>query len=72
MAHSHSLARAVPAARRPLLRRLFALAQLAHQRRALARLDNHLLRDIGLTRDMAEEEAQRAAWDVPAHWRTPL
>jgi uncharacterized protein YjiS (DUF1127 family) len=55
-----------------LLRRLFALALLSRQRRALARLDAALLKDIGLTQDEAAEEARRAIWDVPAHWRHPL
>ena len=48
------------------LRRLFALR---HQRRRLARLDDHLLADIGLTPDAARLEAERPLWDVPAHWR---
>ncbi|GHC13706.1 MULTISPECIES: DUF1127 domain-containing protein [Gemmobacter] len=72
MAQSQSLRRARPAPRQPLLRRLFALALLSRQRRALARLDAALLKDIGLTQDEAAEEARRAIWDVPAHWRHPL
>lgn len=72
MARSHTLHHTRTTARRPLLRRLFALVLLARERRALARLDSHLLRDIGLTRDDATEEARRAAWDVPAHWRHPM
>jgi uncharacterized protein YjiS (DUF1127 family) len=42
---------------------------LARSRRGLRRLDDHLLRDIGLTRQEAEAEASRAAWDAPSHWR---
>ncbi|MFN6924491.1 MAG: DUF1127 domain-containing protein [Tabrizicola sp.] len=42
---------------------------LARSRQALSRLDDHLLRDIGLTRDQAEAESRRRAWDVPAHWK---
>ena len=42
---------------------------IARSRRGLRRLDDHLLRDIGLTRQEAETEASRAAWDVPSHWR---
>ena len=37
-------------------------------RRALARLDAHLLRDIGISREDARREAQMAVWDVPATW----
>ena len=38
------------------------------QRRALTRLSDHLLADIGLTRAEAEREARRMLWDVPGHW----
>ena len=39
------------------------------QRRALTRLDDHLLRDIGITRDQAEAEANTPLWDAPRHWK---
>jgi uncharacterized protein YjiS (DUF1127 family) len=42
---------------------------VARERRALSRLDEHLLRDVGLTRDAARREANRDAWDVPERWR---
>ncbi|MEZ5722037.1 MAG: DUF1127 domain-containing protein [Paracoccaceae bacterium] len=42
--------------------------ELRRQRRALARLSDHLLTDVGLTRAEAEREARRALWDVPGHW----
>ena len=45
------------------------MASLRRQRKALARLDDMSLRDMGLTRAQAETEARRAAWDVPANWR---
>lgn len=35
------------------------------QRRALARLDDRALADIGLSRGQAEAEAARPLWDVP-------
>lgn len=67
-----SLSRRVPLARparRGLLARLFGLAALRRQRGRLAALDDHLLADIGVTRDQALQEAARPAWDAPAHWR---
>lgn len=46
-------------------------ARLVHaQRRALAQLSAAQLRDIGLTKDEAIAESQRAVWDVPHHWRS--
>ena len=36
----------------------------ARERRALARLDDRLLQDIGLTREQAEQEVMRPFWDV--------
>ena len=51
---------------------VFARLLLAHatwrQRRALARLDDAALRDIGVSRAQARSEVSRPAWDVPAHW----
>ena len=49
--------------------RIRQMVALATQRRNLARLDDHLLSDIGLTRHQARQEAQKKAWDVPASWR---
>lgn len=52
---------------------LFALLRqalaLRRSRARLGRLDDHLLRDIGLTRDDALAEAQRPLWDAPRLWR---
>lgn len=48
---------------------LFDRISLMRQRRRLASLDDHILRDIGLTREQAQAEAEIPAWDVPAHWR---
>jgi uncharacterized protein YjiS (DUF1127 family) len=50
-----------------LLRRLADLAALSLSRRALLRLDDHLLRDIGLTRPEAEAATARPAWATPPH-----
>lgn len=64
------LSRRLPGpSRRPLLSRLLHLAALRRNRSRLAQLDDHLLRDIGLTRDEARAEAERPVWDVPSHWR---
>jgi len=50
------------------LGRFVALMAFARSRRRLADLDDHLLRDIGLTRTQARWEAERPAWNAPAHW----
>jgi uncharacterized protein YjiS (DUF1127 family) len=42
--------------------RLGLLCQRASQRRALARLNDRLLRDIGLTREEADAEARKPFW----------
>lgn len=39
------------------------------QRRALRRLDDAALKDIGITRAQAIAEADLIFWDVPANWR---
>ena len=62
-----------PALRRPLLSGLItglgAMFSLHRQRARLAVLDDHALRDIGLSRAEAEREAGRPAWDAPKGWR---
>lgn len=47
---------------------LFDLIALYGQRRALTRLDDAALKDVGLSRKDALQEAGRPIWDVPAHW----
>lgn len=44
------------------------LVSLPRQRRALARLDARLLKDVGITRAQAEAEAARPIWDAPDIW----
>lgn len=45
------------------------VVNVARTRKQMAQLDDHILRDIGLTRDEAEAEAARPVWDVPPHWK---
>jgi len=52
-----------------ILHRLVAAQCLHKQRQALVRLDDTLLRDIGVTRSEALQEANRQVWDAPRHWR---
>ncbi len=61
---------AAPAPRQsqPRLRRIFSIFALVRSRRDLASLDDHLLRDIGISRDAATTEARRAPWDAPDTW----
>ncbi|MEQ8919688.1 MAG: DUF1127 domain-containing protein [Roseovarius sp.] len=54
-----------PPTRRLSLRAYVSLYRL---RRALDRLDPHILRDVGLTEDAARAEAARRFWDAPHHW----
>lgn len=63
------LARPLHRTGRPLLARFRSLFTLRRERSRLARLDDHLLADIGLTRAEAVAEADRPVWDVPPHWR---
>ncbi|MGQ0566125.1 MAG: DUF1127 domain-containing protein [Gemmobacter sp.] len=48
---------------------LLDLLAMHRSRRSLNALDDHILRDIGLTREQAQAEADRAAWDVSPTWR---
>ena len=60
----------VPARRRPNFGPTpLVMLRLARQRRDLARLDDHQLSDIGLTRAEAQAETRRRFWDVPSFWR---
>ena len=44
--------------------------EVARQRRALLKLDERLLKDIGITRADAEHEASRPFWDLAQErWR---
>ncbi|MFN3576285.1 MAG: DUF1127 domain-containing protein [Tabrizicola sp.] len=52
-----------------LASRIWQALMLARTRRTLAHLDDHLLADIGLSREQAEAEARRPLWDAPSHWQ---
>jgi uncharacterized protein YjiS (DUF1127 family) len=66
---ARSLVRRTARPRPSLWSRLIALVSLHASRRRLAALDDHALRDIGLTRAQAEAEAARPVWDAPERWR---
>ncbi len=57
-----------PARQTGPLASLRALLTLRRSRTALARLSAEQLCDIGLNAEQARLEANRAVWDVPAHW----
>ncbi|CUH87206.1 hypothetical protein PH5382_01131 [Phaeobacter sp. CECT 5382] len=52
-----------------LLSLLADRAALLRQRRALKKMDDRALDDIGLSRAQAEAEAKRPLWDAPESWR---
>lgn len=52
----------------PRRRGILPYLSLIRQRRDLANLDSHQLRDIGLEQAAADAEAKRPFWDVPDHW----
>lgn len=60
--HSQPIAAAIPTAFTPLPALLRLWLQRARQRRRLATLDAHLLRDVGLTRQDALAEAGKPFW----------
>jgi len=56
------------ASRPRLLDRLLGAVGLRRSRHRLSELDDHLLRDIGLTRGQASLESEQVSWDAPDHW----
>ena len=58
-----------PARRKGLLSRLGQQVTHVRQRRRLRDLSDHILDDIGISREAAEREASRPVWDVPRTWR---
>ncbi len=60
----------IVATTRTLVSWLADWGDLARQRRALSRLDDRLLRDVGIGRAEAERESRR--WSVALRWRDRL
>lgn len=55
--------------RRPgFFARLALGLRMRREIKAMRQLDDHLLDDIGMTRDLVEDP-RLPKWDVPAHWR---
>lgn len=68
-AYIHTLPRAVSfGSLVRLFARILDASALARSRRSLLSLDDHQLRDIGISRDEAIAEASRTRWDAPSHW----
>ena len=62
-----STSRVTAARRRPV--RLSLLIAIWFERRALSRMSDSALRDIGVSREAARAEANRPLWDIPVHRR---
>ena len=54
--------------KRSLRAYLLRMISLNRQRKALQNLDEHMLRDIGISRQEAEIESKKHFWDAPQHW----
>ncbi|MBP1806240.1 DUF1127 domain-containing protein [Rubellimicrobium aerolatum] len=50
------------------LARLLAMLAAARSHRQLGRLDDRLLRDVGLTRADARRDTGLPPWNAPGHW----
>ncbi|MEO1238516.1 MAG: DUF1127 domain-containing protein [Pseudomonadota bacterium] len=60
----------VPLRRRTgIIAKISSLLALFSERRRLADMPDHMLKDLGITRQEAEAEARRSIWDSPSHWR---
>lgn len=53
----------------PLRLALATRLALWKSRRALAKLDDRALNDVGISRADAQRESQLTIWDVPAAWK---
>lgn len=52
------------------LETLVAMSTTYRQRAKLARLDTHLLQDIGISSSDAAFEAAKPVWNVPVQWKS--
>ena len=70
-ARTNTLLRPTMPARRRIgfLTKVVKTLELFRERRRLAELPDHILNDIGVTRDQATAEARREIWDAPSHWQ---
>lgn len=66
--HASTRHRTAHASRAGFIARLRMALEARSQRRALARFDARMLRDIGVSRAQAEAEVNRPLWDVPSNW----
>ncbi|CUH81041.1 hypothetical protein TRM7557_03197 [Tritonibacter multivorans] len=60
--------RPLAARRRSVFGMLADMIALRRQRQDLSQLDARTLKDIGVTREAAQDEARRPSWDAPSHW----
>lgn len=51
-----------------LFSRVLTLLSIHRERNKLTALDDHMLKDIGLTREDAQKESKRPIWDAPDRW----
>ncbi|NNE79529.1 MAG: DUF1127 domain-containing protein [Silicimonas sp.] len=66
--YTNTIHRGKTARRTGMLARFSAWYSLISQRRTLSKLDDHLLDDIGISREAARKEARRPVWDAPNQW----
>lgn len=69
MAQTHIMQSTRPARRFSIVKMLGQMHSLARQRAALRDLDPHLLQDINISREAAQQEANRPFWDAPDYLR---
>jgi len=69
MAYIHTARHARPARRFSVLTMLGQMHSLAKQRADLRQLDAHLLKDLNITPEQAQKEADRPFWDAPDYMR---
>ena len=62
--HAHSVFASPSHRPTGLIDLVVACAATWRQRKALSKLDAHLLADIGISATMAEKEASRPFWDI--------